>query len=195
MLKSTRPVPFKILIVCVSSLLIWLPMSCKKQPCTDDTTTYHYLNKSEVKEVSLKPSDTLYFFDENNDTLVFFPTDSNTYFNTQSTSTTCTGVSEKFEGLQYLFETSNLRALYHNQYVPFDLKNGSTIAVTYYDQSFNMSIITLRYPYTKYEETINGKVYRDVRMVNIGTDTLYYSLQSGIIRLHLTNQNRLLQLQ
>lgn len=143
----------------------------------------------------LEPDDTLYYWNENNDTLVFLPMDSTRYFNTQSGSSTCTGISDKYEGLQYLYQTKDLKELYHNQFVPFDLQNGSNIAVSYFNQNFNMSILTLRYPYTKYEETINGKVYRDVRMLNIGTDTLYYSLQTGIIRIHLTNLNKLLQLQ
>jgi hypothetical protein len=169
---------------------------CKKPDCTDKNIQTTKLNIAEFYEQPYKGKDALLLMNESGDTVTFNGSDTMTYYNSEESGTSCSGIDNKYQGIQIIFSDKSGRKLFFNQYMPY----GSKSETAHTDISVFLDNINFVFNYASLSGSnlnqfiLNGKVYPEVRTVVINQDSLYYSLHSGIIRISLHSTGRLLQL-
>jgi hypothetical protein len=164
---------------------------CKKAECKDTDVTTYVLNHIELGNVRYDGNDSLIFSGHT------YKTRQRQYFNTASDPAKCEGAYKKLEGREIVLKDSIARdSIFHNQYVTFGDEANTTFTVSYKGINFTFPYRRVVAPYTK-SMIIAGKSYEDVYMQtgNDLSDSLYYSLDKGIIRIVLSSKGKTLQLE
>lgn len=168
--------------------LLCVVAACKKSTCTDSDVKTYTLNQSKVNTLPyITGSDTLHFTDEQGAAFTFSAFRKAPYYNTSSSSDAdCEGVNMKKQGAGIIYTDSVREVQFaYDYYVSATDSSDIQIAVFYVRESFVIDYNMLRFPYTKTME-INGVSYKDVYVKREnGSDSLYFSLKEGIIRLKL----------
>jgi hypothetical protein len=185
-----------ILSILAGSAVFAFSTGCKKQPCKDTDILIYKLNAGQLKSIYYKGNDSAMYI-SNSDTFIYATGNRRQYYNTGSDPSQCEGTNKKMEGAEVVLNNlPKTDSLFHNQYVAFYDNTTSSLAVSYSGVTFMFEYRHLSIPYTKDSLVLNGKTYYDVlARTGINTsDSLYYNLHNGIIRVVLTSKNKTLQL-
>ena len=165
-------------------------LSCSKGKCSQLPDETYYLSSTDKAQIPYSGTDTLKFLHNAIDTILFIGQGKQSYFNVQSgMQGDCAAPIQRRE--EYTFKyTSTMynSSIFYTYGIPSNAESGTQISILFEEGEFYNELISIRAPWVFNSLQIANKVYTNIALFDptVNTsDSLYYNLQSGILRMSL----------